>query len=55
MDTRRFFYSKGPGLALPFNNETNILIDRFISLAVGKIHKLGNERLHELEAPWVVN
>ena len=45
----------GGGLALPFDNETNILINRFISSAVGKIHKLRNERLHELEAPWLVN
>ena len=39
------------GLALPFDNETSILISRFISSAVGKIHKLRNERLRELEAP----
>ena len=31
------------GLALPLDNETNILINRFISSAVGKIHKLCNE------------
>ena len=43
------------GLAFPFDNETSILIDRFISSAVGKIHKLCNERLPELEAPWLVN
>ena len=43
------------GLALPFDSETNILINGFISSAVGKIHKLCNERLHELEAPWLVN
>ena len=30
------------GLALPFDNETNILINRFIFSAVGKIHKLLN-------------
>ena len=43
------------GLALPFDNETNILINRFISSAVGKIHKVRNERLRELEAAWLVN
>ena len=43
------------GLALPFDIETNILINRFISSAVGKIHKLRNERFRELEAPWLVN
>ena len=36
----------GGGL-LPFDKETNILINRFISSAVGKIHKLRNERLLE--------
>ena len=41
--------------ALPFDNETNILTDRFISSAVCKIHKLHNERLRELEAPRLVN
>ena len=43
------------GLALPFDNETNILINRLISSAMRKIHKLRNERLRELEAPWLVN
>ena len=43
------------GLALPFDNETNIQIDRFISSAVGKIYKLRQERLRELEAPWLIN
>ena len=43
------------GLALPFDDETNILINRFITSPVGKIHKLPNERLRELEAPWLVN
>ena len=42
-------------LAIPFDNETNILINRFISSAVGKIHKLRDQRLHELEAPSLVN
>ena len=45
----------GGGLALPFDNETNVLINRFISSAVGKIHKLRIERLCELEALWLVN
>ena len=43
------------GLALPFDNETNILINRFISSAVSKSHKFRNERLRELEVPWLVN
>ena len=43
------------GLALPFDNETNILINRFISSAMGKIHKLRNERLRKLEVPWLIN
>ena len=54
METTGFFYSWG-GVALPFDNETNILINRFISSAVGKIYKLRNEKLRELEAPWLVN
>ena len=45
----------GGGLALPFDNETNILINRIISSAVGKIHKLRNEMLRELETPWLAN
>ena len=36
-------------LALPFNNETNVPINRVISSAVDKIPKLSNERLHELD------
>ena len=43
------------GLAFSFDNGTNILIKRFISSAVGKIHKLRNEGLRELEALWLVN
>ena len=43
------------GLALSFDIGTNILIKRFISSAVGKIHKLRDERLRELEALWLVN
>ena len=31
------------GLALPFDNETNILINRFISSALGKTHQLCND------------
>ena len=38
-------------LALPLDSKTNIQINRFISAAVGKIYKLRQERLHELEAP----
>ena len=34
------------GLALPFDNGTNILINRYISSPMGKIHKLCNERGH---------
>ena len=41
------------GLCLPFDNVTNTLIKRFIAAAVGKIHKLHQERLCELEAPWL--
>ena len=43
------------GLALPLDSEENIQINRFISSAVGKIYKLCQERLHELEAPWLTN
>ena len=41
------------GLCLPFDNVTNTLIKRVIVAAVGKIHKLRQERLRELEAPWL--
>ena len=41
------------GLCLPSDNATNTLIKRFIATAVGKIHKLRREKLHELEAPWI--
>ena len=41
----------GRGLALPFDNETHVQVNRFISSAVGKIHKLRQERLRELKAP----
>ena len=43
------------GLALPLDSKTNIQINRFISAAVGKIYKLRQERLRELEAPWLAN
>ena len=43
------------GLALPFDNEINILFNRSVSVAVGKIHKLCKAMLRELEAPWLVN
>ena len=43
------------GLALPLDGETNIQINRFISAAVGRIYKLRQERLRELEAPWLTN
>ena len=43
------------GLALVFDSETNIQINRFIFSAVGKIYKLRQERLRELEAPWLTN
>ena len=42
------------GLSLPFDNVTNTLIKRFIAAAIGKIHKLRQERLRELEAPWLI-
>ena len=41
------------GLCLPFDNVTNALVKRFLAAAVGKIHKLHQERLRELEAPWI--
>ena len=43
------------GLVLPFDSETNIQINIFISSAVGKIYNLRQERLRELEAPWLTN
>ena len=43
------------GLALPLDSKTNIQIKRFISAAVGKIYKLPQQRLRELEAPWLAN
>ena len=45
----------GRRLALPFDNETDILVIKFILSTLSKIHKLPNERLHEIEAPWLVN
>ena len=41
------------GFCLPFDNATNTLVKRFIAAAVGMIHKLRQERLRELEAPWI--
>ena len=43
------------GLALPLDSNTNIQIKRVISAAVGKIYNLRQERLRELEAPWLTN
>ena len=43
------------GLTLPLDSKTNIQIKRFISAAVCKIYKLRQERLRELEAPWLAN
>ena len=45
----------GGGLALPLDNETNVMINRFISSAVEKIHKLCKESLPELDASWLAN
>ena len=41
------------GFPLPFDRITVTMINRFISSAVGKIHQLRKEMLHELEAPWL--
>ena len=43
------------GLALPLDSKTSIQIKRFIFVAVGKIYNLRQERLRELEAPWLVD
>ena len=43
------------GLALLFDNEANMLINRLISSAVGMIYKLRKGRLRELEAPQLAN
>ena len=43
------------GLSLPFDNQTTILVKKFVSSAVGKIYKLRTEKLRELEAPWLKN
>ena len=43
------------GLALPLDSKTNIQINGFSSAAVGKIYKLSQERLRELEAPWLAD
>ena len=41
------------GFPLPFDGVTVTMINRFISSAVGKIHQLRKEMLHELEALWL--
>ena len=43
------------GFPLPFDGViiTVTMINRFISSAVGKIHRLRKEMLRELEAPWL--
>ena len=43
------------GLAVPFDNETNILINRCISSAVGKVNKLRKESLCKLKTLWFAN
>ena len=40
-------------LCLPFDKKTNMLIKRFTAAAISKIHKLRQERLCELKAPWL--
>ena len=40
-------------LPLPFDNPTVTMITRFIAAAIGKIYKIHNEKLRELEAPWL--
>ena len=41
------------GFPLPFDGVTVTMINRFISSAAGKIHRLRKGMLHELEAPWL--
>ena len=41
------------GLPLPFDQVTVTMINRYVSSAVGNIHRLRKEMLHELEAPWL--
>ena len=41
------------GLSLPFDQDTVILIKRFLCSAVGKVYKLRKEKLLELSAPWL--
>ena len=43
------------GLHLPFDQVTVNLAKRFISSAIGKIHRLRKEMLRELEATWLPN
>ena len=49
----QFIDNLDPCLCLPFDNVTNMLIERFIAAAICKIYKLRWERLRELEAPWL--
>ena len=41
-------------LRLPFHNTTVTSINKFIASAVAKIYKIRTEKLHELEAPWLL-
>ena len=43
------------GLNLLFDQATVNVVKRFISSAIGKIHRLRKEMLRELEAPWLPN
>ena len=43
------------GLHLPYDQVTVNVVKRFISSAIGKIHRLRKEVLRELEAPWLPN
>ena len=38
------------GLQLPFDDQAASFIKRFIAAAVGKIYKIGTEKLHDLGA-----
>ena len=40
-------------LPLLFNTSTMTVITSFIAAAIGKIYKIGAEKLRELEAPWL--
>ena len=43
------------GPCLPFDKQTTVLVEKFVSSAVGKIYNLRTEKLLELEAPWLKN